>query len=1681
MSDELISPEDFLGSVSKGTIRREHPSAAQINADFTESAARAPGEEGVIRAFQMDLADPNVSEAEKEQTRRYMQKMGMAAAPLSLDAPKKLKMTQTKGGLISVDDFLGLGPAEDEANLDTRDIRARTAGPVQPKGFMANLKITPTELWHAWTQESLPANLYHAYKRGVFNRPISELIKSGKVAAENFDIGVLYEEAKKDPGGFGAQLINALLTDPELLLIPAGLGGTIAARLGTTGARIGSKTAAVGRFAGRGAEGAIVGGGLMGSIEGAKQLKERGEIASEDLLAATKLGAELGGVLTAVLGKTPARSPKLGEAPSVFAGEAFRRLREQQEIIDVLSPEATARIPAREGQVRQPSTVEGEVVQPRPALPAPRAQAGSVMPENPVRDIEQFSAADLKALGLTRRELANVLSDGKLPTAKDRVGYLAGLGVGATGAALLISAYQEAERNGVGLLDVLKSRVTREPYLRPGELEQEPQPTPDNTMLGSVAAAAGAFGAVKGKGGMWHPEAVARLSEAISPRSRRAAVLARGEPQDAAALARDAEQASLHTHSDRMVRNYLNKYAGTKEDPLKDVEIPFGEGTKRWEDAWDAAAKGRTARDLFARADEHGYILPRELEAAKPEETIFGLRDSNIFDPRFNTSTKAISDYLSHVGDYLRQNVDPAKLPQYDLVRAVRETAANDARVAKEMEKGQAASMKDLPVYKEYPDGFKWVELKLPEKLTEEQSKLVRKAEIQVEGKPRGWSQYEQVQGYEAIGPDGKPIKNAYTGDNAGGRTPEEAYLAGQLAREGNSMGHCVGGYCEGVASGESRIFSLRDPKGKSHVTIEVSKGPVNTLDLMAEMTGAESDAFFKQMKKDGWITDSSGVFRRKLPEGGWVSASNAEKVSAIEASSPRLADLIKQTPDRIDQIKGKQNRAPVAEYLPYVQDFVRGGKWGEVGDLQNTGLWGKHPKTGQYMTNAEIAELAGVSEKAVDQFGKGTLPLGSKEDLALRNILDTRSPNYYGNQAGKADPKLLAKIAAVGTGAALGAAYGGGGDQLAGAALGAIAAGLGIAIPFGRVGKGAEYALGILSTRIRAISPALMKRARDYEQGVLEKSYDWLAAVDPFLVRLNKLDKETQGKLNRAILTNDGEAIKVALREAGDPELFKQWTKTRELLEKIGSQLRGAGRFKEMVDDYFPRLVRDREGLMKALGGEAQTVLEKKIATAELAAMKSRGSGLSALEESAIINKHLAEMHRSRVGQPAWAKGRRIEEITEAIEPFYASPTESLHAYLRSAANDIERARFFGRDLATVERNGQRHINVEGSIGNVVQRLINEKKIQPSQIEELTKLLESRFGAGELAPNGLVQDFKNLANAGLLGNALSAGTQFGDAIIAGAIHGLRPTLGAVARIVTGRPRVRMKDFGLVDHISEEFVSTRSTAKFLNKIFKYSGFSLVDAFGKNVNLGAALTKYERLAQTAKGVERIAEKYGEMFGPEFPQLVADLRARQLTPNVRSLLFNELSDVQPITRLEMTQGYLDSGKIWGGTPRLAYMLKTFMLKQLDILRREGIQEIQKGNVARGLYNLTRIALIMGAAGATTDMLKDWLMGRPFDAKWTDIPMNLLKTFGWSEYTIDKAVGTGPKKAEPLGAVLNMAVPPFKMMDEIIRQDPSAVKYIPLVGKLYYEHLMGGAEKYQKAKEKREAAAQKRKEKD
>jgi len=209
--------------------------------------------------------------------------------------------------------------------------------------------------------------------------------------------------------------------------------------------------------------------------------------------------------------------------------------------------------------------------------------------------------------------------------------------------------------------------------------------------------------------------------------------------------------------------------------------------------------------------------------------------------------------------------------------------------------------------------GLRWVELKLPEIKELPPGYLVKP--MSKEGR------------FAVYGPDGRST-------GAVGRSPEEAIANQQVGRqsledalkyEGEVMGHCVGGYCPDVIEGRSRIYSLRDKKGEPHVTIEVQPQSSTPYDVWYGQRAHLGD-------KDPEVQEFLRWTQETKPKGGGLDA-------WFEQWAKENGREIPQIPTDIVQIKGKGNKAPKDEYLPFVQDFVRSGNWSRVGDLKNTGL----------------------------------------------------------------------------------------------------------------------------------------------------------------------------------------------------------------------------------------------------------------------------------------------------------------------------------------------------------------------------------------------------------------------------------------------------------------------------------------------------------------------------------------------------------------------------------------------------------------------------------------------------------------------------------------------------------------------------------------------------------------------
>lgn len=657
--------------------------------------------------------------------------------------------------------------------------------------------------------------------------------------------------------------------------------------------------------------------------------------------------------------------------------------------------------------------------------------------------------------------------------------------------------------------------------------------------------------------------------------------------------------------------------------------------------------------------------------------------------------------------------------------------------------------------------------------------------------------------------------------------------------------------------------------------------------------------------------------------------------------------------------------------------------------------------------------------------------------------------------QGGSADPKLLAGIAAAGGLAAYLAANP---DKAEEVALLGAAGTLGVR---GQIFKGLDKALGASSTRLGNIDPALLRAARDNELILNQRIEQAQTRVAPFILEAKKLPADVQQRLERAYLGGNDSSIASIIR--GNPKLVEGYREVRNFLNETQEQLLGLGRFKQGLTNYLPRVVKDYEGLRNALGLETSKGLEKVMQKAEAAMATRSGRALSDVERSVIVDNWLKkELPTSFM--PGYAK-RRSVEMTDELQPFYYSMGESLAKYASASATDIQMAKFFGKDLRTTKEGSRSFTNVEDSIGALVDRAMREKRMTPEQAVEVSDVLRARFGGGEEAPAGFLQDIRNISNIGLLGQLGSGVVQVADTLAVSYHHGIVPALQAVGTILTGRG-VKPSEFGLSNHVIEEIAGKRMSGRALSAVLKLNTLSAIDQFGKRANLTAGFIKNKALATTEKGRAKLEEKWGPSYGEELPQLIQDLQRSKpdaRTPLVDSLLWQEISNAQPISRLEMTETY---NKHPNG--RLLYQLKQYMLKQGDVIRRDSYNEIKTGDpakIAKGLKNLTLFGTTLALASVPGDAIKEWISGRDFDLDKIDYVENLAKNFGLNRYAVEKVLESKKPGKAVIEAAEAMVKPPalsvVEKLGEGMTEPRKLVPMIPVAGRAVYDRFLGGNE--------------------
>lgn len=248
-------------------------------------------------------------------------------------------------------------------------------------------------------------------------------------------------------------------------------------------------------------------------------------------------------------------------------------------------------------------------------------------------------------------------------------------------------------------------------------------------------------------------------------------------------------------------------------------------------------------------------------------------------------------------------------------------------------------------------------------------------------------------------------------------------------------------------------------------------------------------------------------------------------------------------------------------------------------------------PEPGLFDEPKKIPEMEGTDQEDPDQpkggyFRPFKLPPAPVERGTLPAVeAGLAAPLVLGAIRGSATPRLLVGISAIGLGGLIG-------SQLAsehpgrGLLLGALA-GAYLGLPGAKarleaaLDKGA-YIARTVSGQLRDMSPRIWLKAVELDKNILLQSYGNLQPTLGFLSALQHLPKAVQDEIAVA-LANNTKRAEALIKEQG-PAFYNAWKKTSETLTRLGEEAKRLGFVVDLREGYFPRLVEDYKGLMKAL-----------------------------------------------------------------------------------------------------------------------------------------------------------------------------------------------------------------------------------------------------------------------------------------------------------------------------------------------------------------------------------------------------------------------------------------------------------------------------------------------------------------
>jgi len=245
------------------------------------------------------------------------------------------------------------------------------------------------------------------------------------------------------------------------------------------------------------------------------------------------------------------------------------------------------------------------------------------------------------------------------------------------------------------------------------------------------------------------------------------------------------------------------------------------------------------------------------------------------------------------------------------------------------------------------------------------------------------------------------------------------------------------------------------------------------------------------------------------------------------------------------------------------------------------------------------------------------------------------------------------------------------------------------------------------LEEEIKQISPELYNMNRRLEIDKLQKTSAYYKRVKGFVDGMQKMDAPDFYTFDLALKNRDVDTVQRLLEKYALTDGFAE---VRNILDDLREQMIDVGVDVAYMPDYFPRKIKDADGLLDYVEQEFGDRQEYSIIQKMIEEKRKDGRIRTKEDEAQIVNSLIRGYAGGiSIAKISNVKERSIDIVDQHMNRFYKVSTDALTDYISGAVQMIENKKYFGRETKELQ-------NLRRMVANRETTIADYKAMEPKE-----------------------------------------------------------------------------------------------------------------------------------------------------------------------------------------------------------------------------------------------------------------------------------------------------------------------------------------------------------------------------